>query len=411
MEQQHDVVIVGAGIGGSALAAQLASAGLSVLVLEQQVTYKDRVRGETIVPWGVREVQQLRIEEVLLATGGAYITEYPQYDELTPPEEAEATAFQASMVAPDVPGQLDVGHPEACEALSQHAERSGAVVMRGIADVHIEPGDRPAVSWSHGGVRQEARPRLVVGADGRQSTVRKQVGIALEERPARTYGAGLLVRAAAGFDGKGTLGTAGQNLFLAFPRQHDLARLYLLVDIARQPEFTGAGRTETFLSQFRTSCFPASEAYADGEAAGPCGGSPMTDSWTVGPPVAPGVVLIGDAAGWNDPIIGQGLSIALRDARMVSEILLSSSDWSPDAFKGFVEERADRMWRLATCAAINTEMRCTFTPEGAERRRRWRSALLTNPTLLMQVAGFLMGPEHVPADVFSDEAVAATYSL
>src|SRR5271169_5662586 len=55
MTHSHDVVIVGAGIGGSALARALAADGLDVLVLEQCEIYEDRVRGEAMVPWGVVE--------------------------------------------------------------------------------------------------------------------------------------------------------------------------------------------------------------------------------------------------------------------------------------------------------------------------------------------------------------------
>ena len=48
---------------------------------------------------------------------------------------------------------------------------------------------------------------------------------------------------------------------------------------------------------------------------------------TPGPqtPYVDGVVLIGDAAGHNDPIIGQGLSIALRDARIVRDLVLDGA--------------------------------------------------------------------------------------
>ena len=51
----YDVVIAGAGIGGSALATVLARAGRSVLVLEKKTAYRDRVRGEWMAPWGVAE--------------------------------------------------------------------------------------------------------------------------------------------------------------------------------------------------------------------------------------------------------------------------------------------------------------------------------------------------------------------
>ena len=54
-----DVVVVGAGIGGSALATALAGDGLQVRVLEQTVEYEDRVRGESMMPWGVAEARAL----------------------------------------------------------------------------------------------------------------------------------------------------------------------------------------------------------------------------------------------------------------------------------------------------------------------------------------------------------------
>jgi 2-polyprenyl-6-methoxyphenol hydroxylase-like FAD-dependent oxidoreductase len=52
--------------------------------------------------------------------------------------------------------------------------------------------------------------------------------------------------------------------------------------------------------------------------AGTCVWYPMSDAWTDRPD-APGAVLVGGAAGWTDPITGQGLSNALRDARLVAE--------------------------------------------------------------------------------------------
>ena len=57
-------------------------------------------------------------------------------------------------------------------------------------------------------------------------------------------------------------------------------------------------------------------------------------------------MLIGDAAGHNDPIIGQGLSITYRDVRIVRDVLLGGDDWSPAAFAAYGEERRERMRRL-----------------------------------------------------------------
>ena len=71
---------------------------------------------------------------------------------------------------------------------------------------------------------------------------------------------------------------------------------------------SGIGPLEWY---FDKGPFPAPGAGA--RVAGPCASFPMTDSWT-SIPATDGVVLLGDAAGWSNPVIGQGLAVALRDA-------------------------------------------------------------------------------------------------
>ena len=134
-----DVVIVGGGIAGPALAAQLAPAGLSVLVLERRVEFHDRVRGEYMQPWGAVEMLRLGLEQTLLEAGGGYNTTMVGYDEDAEPAEAEAAAIPLGMLLPDVGGGMAVGHPQACEALLTHAAEHGANVVRGVSDVAVSP--------------------------------------------------------------------------------------------------------------------------------------------------------------------------------------------------------------------------------------------------------------------------------
>jgi menaquinone-9 beta-reductase len=56
-KQDYDLITVGGGLAGSALAIAMAKHGARVLVIEREEAFKDRVRGEGITPWGVAEAQ------------------------------------------------------------------------------------------------------------------------------------------------------------------------------------------------------------------------------------------------------------------------------------------------------------------------------------------------------------------
>src|SRR6185503_13318452 len=105
-----------------------------------------------------------------------------------------------------------------------------------------------------------------------------------------------------------------------------------------------------FLDAFRLQCVPGSEHLAGATPAGPCNSYPNEDTWT-DTICAPGLVLLGDAAGSNDPIIGQGLSITLRDVGLIRDALLAEREWKPAMFAAYGEERKERMRRLRFSAS------------------------------------------------------------
>jgi 2-polyprenyl-6-methoxyphenol hydroxylase-like FAD-dependent oxidoreductase len=65
----YDIITVGGGLGGVALAKAMAENGARVLVLESETKFRDRVRGEAIVSWGVAEAKNLGIYDVMKAAG------------------------------------------------------------------------------------------------------------------------------------------------------------------------------------------------------------------------------------------------------------------------------------------------------------------------------------------------------
>jgi hypothetical protein len=78
------------------------------------------------------------------------------------------------------------------------------------------------------------------------------------------------------------------------------------------------------------------EWYEGARAAGPLASYDARDTW-VSHPHRAGVVLIGDAAASNDPSWGCGLSLTLRDVRVLADKLLASDDWS-GAADSYAEE-------------------------------------------------------------------------
>ena len=419
MDRSVDVVVVGGGIAGSALATVLARRGLDVVVLERQTAYRDKVRGEVLSCWGVAEALRLDLEKPLLDAGGHYVNRMVPYDEVTAPEHAAAGAVPLDRLLPDVPGALDVGHPPACEALLQAAAAAGAQVVRGVGELDVQPGATPSVRYRtplndpNGADEQTLRCRLVVGADGRTSTVRRAIGVELQHSVPRTLGGGMLVD---GLDAwpadRCALGTEGDLHYLMFPRAGGRVRLYLLHDVAQRGRFAGPDRAAAFLSAYRRfTCIPgADEMFAAARPAGPCAFYPMNDTWT-DRPYAPGVVLVGDAAGWNDPIIGQGLSIALRDVRLVTDVLDAAQRWPTADFAPYAAERRERMRRLRVAARVMTDLAATFSPAGAARRRAYNAVFRQDPVLGGPRQVPQLGPDNVPAAAFEPANVERILAL
>lgn len=399
---RYDVVVIGGGIAGSALAAALAPAGLDVLVLERVTEFRDKVRGEYMQPWGAVEMLQMGLDDVLLAAGGGWCRRIIPYGEGTDPAAAESNAIPLDAMIPGIPGSFNVGHPQASEALNTAAATRGATVLRDVTDVEVSVGSEPSVRYSHDGKVHDVECRLIVGADGRQSTVRKELGIALHKVESPAVLGGLLVRAETWPVDSAIIGVEGERHFLAFPRPNGYVRLYLCR--LPSPETSGADRARHMLDAYRLDCVPGSDVLASATPAGPCSYVLGSDSWTDVLAVD-GAVLIGDAAGWNDPILGCGLSVAMRDARSVADVLLAGDDWSPAAFESYAAERGERMSRLRISARVATELNCDSTPEGRDRRRAVRELMASDPLVVALRASPLMGPESAPAEAFTEETI------
>ena len=108
-------------------------------------------------------------------------------------------------------------------------------------------------------------------------------------------------------------------------------------------------------------------------------------------------MLVGDAAGANDPSQGHGLSLAFRDARELRDLLLDGPDWS--AAVGAFAER-----RVAYVAPLRAHARWVgvlTTEQGAEadaRRDRVARARETDPSAGGFAGIYAFGPDGLVGD-------------
>lgn len=396
MTEVSDVVVVGGGIAGASLAFALARKGLGVTVLESTTEYEDRVRGESMHLWGLKEARELGVEDVLLAAGAHVSPVWKQYAEGV----GESGEIPMAMLVDGIPGTLNIRHPLACQTLVDAAAAAGATIRRGVRDVVIRRSSGSSeVSYVADGGANDLTTPLVIGADGRASTVRKQAGITLDREEAIGYIAGLLLDGLEGVpDDHDVIAAEGDLLFLMFHQGGGRARTYLCAGLSGQHRFAGRQGTDQYLAACALSCYPWSDQVAAASPAGPIATYPGDDTWTA-TPYADGVVLVGDAAGHNDPIIGEGLSIALRDARIVRDIVLDGAR-TPEAFAPYGEERFARMERLRFVADVMAVSQAEDADNRLARRAFVSERMAAmDPEVFGLFLGGFVGPETIPAEL------------
>src|ERR1700681_1740594 len=136
-----EVVIIGGGIGGSALAATLASAGIAATILEKSTVHIDHVRGEWIAPWGVAETVRLGLYDTLIKAGGHHLKRHIPYGDDLDTAAAEAQTLDlTAMESAGLKPPLCMRHPDMCDVLNVAAIESGVELLRGISDLEVTPG-------------------------------------------------------------------------------------------------------------------------------------------------------------------------------------------------------------------------------------------------------------------------------
>jgi len=292
----YDVITIGGGLAGGALAKTVAEAGFRVLVLERLLVFRDRVRGEALYPWGVAEARTLGLYQFLLDTCAHEARFWSMYSLSMLIHERDLTRSK-----PHRAGALTFYHPEMQEAISVAAEAAGAEVLRGVEVVEVTPGNPTAVHAVANGEVKTFRARLVIGADGRNSKVRRWGRFRVYRDPQRLVITGLLLKGmSVAEDSVYFVGNPPIGHTAIFPLGRQRFRVYC---VRRR-----APNERLDLPDFINACLETgtpAEWFTNVEAAGPIASFNCADTW-VTHPYRDGIALIGDAAAATDPVAVAG---------------------------------------------------------------------------------------------------------
>jgi flavin-dependent dehydrogenase len=310
-----DVLVAGAGPAGSATATLLARAGVSVLVVDRAAFPRDKACSEYMSPEAVRILARLGVVEIL-EEAGAFPLEGMK---VTGPRGATAHGkFALAGHHPFRPTGLSISRRILDHELLGAARAAGAAVLERtcVEELLYERGGvAGAVVRDHRGQRYALRARLTVGADGLRSVVARRLGrrkrgssrrMAFVAHVARVSGMGASAELHFRDDAYLGLNQIG----------HEQTNVALVVPSERAAH--ARGRVERFFTETLAEFPGIRERVEAGEVVRPI---LATGPFAVWSPrvIAPGALLVGDAADFFDPATGDGIYSALRGAELVAE--------------------------------------------------------------------------------------------
>ncbi|MRH92365.1 NAD(P)-binding protein [Nocardia sp. SYP-A9097] len=339
--EQTEVLIIGGGPAGSLLACMLARRGVDVVLAEKQATLERTFRGETLVSASVTSLRALGFGPALEAHGYLETRGIRMYLEgrHVMDLEYERTKTRARHV--------DMPQPALLRIINESASREPSYTyLAGATMVELDEESGTVTGAKlrlRDGSETVIRARLVVGADGRFSRVRKQAGLEAKITPMDRDVLWVKVPRPEGWSQYAEFFVDRQRHVVSMPTfpndlrvAHNLPkRGYSAVKKAGLDAFK-AGITELdprlgpLLDQSVKSWEDTSflEIF-----------TAELDTWA-----RDGLVLIGDASHTCTPILGQGINLSVQDCVRITPIIAAAlksgtKPLSASTFSGFVAER------------------------------------------------------------------------
>lgn len=324
-EREYDVVIVGAGIAGPALAAGFAAQGRTVLILERDLREPDRIVGELLQPGGCRALRELGLGDALkgidaIETHGYTIISHNRPYDIPYP-----------LNNPDNPqkGRVNGASFHHGKFVMNLRRLSGAMpgvtmVEATVNEIVRNPytGHVIGVKATTTADRQERHffAKLTVVSDGISSKFRKEF---TTKRPIiKSYFAGLVLEDA-------VLPYPNHGHVIIGPH-HEPVLVYqigsnetrILCDVALPIPSNGNGDLKNHLIRKLLPNLPASLKPSVEKALEKSKIRTMPAQFLpAGLNYTHGLVMVGDALNMRHPLTGGGMTVAFKDALLLTDLL------------------------------------------------------------------------------------------
>ncbi|MFN8470826.1 MAG: geranylgeranyl reductase family protein [Anaerolineae bacterium] len=345
LDRTFDVVIIGAGPGGSAAAYYLARRGLDVLLLDKADFPRDKTCGDGLTPRAVSVLRDMGLLDHLLQVGHRT----PHLEIVAPFGHSVGSPIPKVGDWPEF--TLVVPRLILDDLLLQKAIGAGATFRGGVRVAKLQTS--PTGVTVHGAGKDgavEVKARAAIVATGASPTLLMEMGI-LKKMPA------MMIASRAYFEDMRNLKDETYLTFEGVP----LPGYGWVFPVSRTSANVGAGlvrrswtsrwRKETSAQVFQKFITtPTIKAMLDGaRQVGPVKGYPLRMDFAESPTYGERTLIVGEAAGMVNPLTGEGIDYALESGRIAAEHLATvfeTGDFSRARFAEYDAVLRQRFQRL-----------------------------------------------------------------